>query len=123
MPVPVPVDILMSVGNKQQILVVHPPSQCVMCLQWFLLFFCLCNSSSGFPVFMKSLLLPLFGCDLAVSFQTLTSPATRGEPTSISCFSAMNNFHVYEAIDRGKHSATLFTSFPPLCSAFPSLPP
>lgn len=57
---PSPVDILMSIGNKQRILVIHPPSQCVMCLQWFLLFFCLCNSSSRFPVFMKSLLLPLF---------------------------------------------------------------
>jgi hypothetical protein len=39
----------------------------------------------------------------------------------------MNNFHVYEAIGRGKHSVTLLTSFPTapdgFSSAFPSLPP
>lgn len=51
-------------------------------------------------------------------------PAGGGSPTSAS--SAMNNFHVYEAIGRGKHSVTLphFASPAPLLSvSVPLLPP
>jgi hypothetical protein len=73
-------------------------------------------SPSSFPPFLPQ-----------TSASRISNPnliGDEGSPASASCFSVMNNFHVYEAIGRGKHSVNLLTSSPDgFSSAFPSLPP
>ncbi|AQK89546.1 Serine/threonine-protein kinase RUNKEL [Zea mays] len=53
-------------------------------------------SPSSFPPFLPQ-----------TSASRISNPnliGDEGSPASASCFSVMNNFHVYEAIGRGKHS-------------------